>query len=176
MAELHTDVLICGAGAAGFTLAIDLARRSVDFVLVDKAAQPFVGSRGKGIQPRSQEIFDDLGVVDRIAAVGGEYPCRRFYTTQGLVDGHATEMSRPPLGLARPSKNDDAMVGPGRRDKYTSLLASLNIMLESPVAGEASTAECADLLRNSGFGGVEVRHLIGPISAVYGFKPGRLPA
>ncbi len=51
--EATTDVLICGAGAAGLSLAIDLARRGVDFRLIEKAETPFHGSRGKGIQPRS---------------------------------------------------------------------------------------------------------------------------
>ena len=69
--ELTTDVLICGAGAAGLTLAIDLARRGVSFRLIDKMDGPFQGSRGKGIQPRTQEIFEDLGIVDRIVATGG---------------------------------------------------------------------------------------------------------
>jgi 2-polyprenyl-6-methoxyphenol hydroxylase-like FAD-dependent oxidoreductase len=44
-----TDVLICGAGAAGLALAIDLARRGVNFRLIEKAEAPFKGSRGKGI-------------------------------------------------------------------------------------------------------------------------------
>src|SRR3954469_12529928 len=54
--EFATDVLICGAGAAGLTLAIELSRRGVAFALIDGAAEPFHGSRGKGIQPRSLEI------------------------------------------------------------------------------------------------------------------------
>lgn len=91
----NTDVLICGAGAAGLTLAIELARRNVDFVLVDRAEHPFVGSRGKGIQPRSQEIYEDLGVLDRLVAAGGEYPVQRFYTADGPVDRHAIEMPEP---------------------------------------------------------------------------------
>ncbi|MFC9633538.1 FAD-dependent monooxygenase [Streptomyces mirabilis] len=78
-----TDVIICGTGAAGLTLAIDLARRNVGFLLIDKAAHPFIGSRGKGIQPRSQEVFEDLGVIDRIVASGGEYPVQRFPLTRG---------------------------------------------------------------------------------------------
>ena len=65
------DVLICGAGAAGLTLAIDLARRGVAFRLIEKNDGPFAGSRGKGIQPRSQEIFEDLGILDRLVAAGG---------------------------------------------------------------------------------------------------------
>jgi 2-polyprenyl-6-methoxyphenol hydroxylase-like FAD-dependent oxidoreductase len=77
------DVLICGAGAAGLTLAIDLARRGVSFRLIDKLDGPFHGSRGKGIQPRSQEIFEDIGVVDRLFAVGGFYPPQRAYGPDG---------------------------------------------------------------------------------------------
>jgi 2-polyprenyl-6-methoxyphenol hydroxylase-like FAD-dependent oxidoreductase len=81
--ELTTDVLICGAGAAGLTLAIDLARRGVSFRLIDKMDGPFQGSRGKGIQPRTQEIFEDLGIVDRIVATGGLYPPQREYREDG---------------------------------------------------------------------------------------------
>src|SRR5690606_23412251 len=49
----------------------------------DKLAQPFPGSRGKGIQPRTQEIFEDLGLLDRIVAVGGVYPPIRDYRADG---------------------------------------------------------------------------------------------
>jgi 2-polyprenyl-6-methoxyphenol hydroxylase-like FAD-dependent oxidoreductase len=77
------DVLICGAGAAGLTLAIDLARRGVSFRLIDRLARPFPGSRGKGIQPRTQEIFEDLGILDRIVAAGGVYPPVRNYRADG---------------------------------------------------------------------------------------------
>lgn len=58
-----TDVLICGAGVTGLTLAIELARHGVSFRLIEKRTTPFIGSRGKGIQPRTQEIFEDLGIL-----------------------------------------------------------------------------------------------------------------
>ncbi|MER5521957.1 FAD-dependent oxidoreductase [Streptomyces sp. NPDC002763] len=93
--EPDADVIICGTGAAGLTLAIDLARRNVAFLLIDKAPHPFVGSRGKGIQPRSQEVFEDLGVIDRIVASGGEYPVQRIYTDDGPIDQVGVEMSEP---------------------------------------------------------------------------------
>lgn len=80
---LTTDVLICGAGATGLTLAIELARRGVRFRLVEKAREPFRGSRGKGIQPRTQEIFEDLGILDRIVARGGVYPPQWKYRGDG---------------------------------------------------------------------------------------------
>jgi 2-polyprenyl-6-methoxyphenol hydroxylase-like FAD-dependent oxidoreductase len=77
------DVLICGAGAAGLILAIDLARRGVSFRLIERMDDPFRGSRGKGIQPRTQEVFEDLGILDRIVAVGGVYPPQREYCADG---------------------------------------------------------------------------------------------
>jgi len=85
-------VLICGAGAAGLTLAIDLARRGVPFRLIEKLARPFAGSRGKGIQPRSQEVFEDLGVLDRLVATGGVYPPIREYHDDGSHTDTALEV------------------------------------------------------------------------------------
>ena len=72
----HTDVLIVGAGPTGLTLGIDLARRGVDALVVEKGATLSPGSRGKGLQPRTLEVFEDLGVVDEILAAGGPYPLR----------------------------------------------------------------------------------------------------
>ncbi|WP_410673254.1 FAD-dependent oxidoreductase [Amycolatopsis sp. cmx-4-68] len=65
-----TQVLIAGAGPTGLTLACELARRGVPFRLVEAAPGPQPGSRGKGLQPRTLEVFDDLGVVDRVLAHG----------------------------------------------------------------------------------------------------------
>jgi 2-polyprenyl-6-methoxyphenol hydroxylase-like FAD-dependent oxidoreductase len=70
----QVDVLIVGAGPSGLTLGIDLARRGVDALVVERAEGLFPGSRGKGIQPRTREVFDDLGVLDAIHAAGGSYP------------------------------------------------------------------------------------------------------
>ncbi|POX59377.1 pentachlorophenol monooxygenase [Streptomyces sp. Ru62] len=73
------DVLIVGAGPTGLTLALDLARRGVDALVVERAEALFPGSRGKGIQPRTQEVFADLGVLDAIRAAGGPYPPRLIW-------------------------------------------------------------------------------------------------
>ncbi|MEU6431451.1 FAD-dependent oxidoreductase [Microbispora sp. NPDC046973] len=95
MTDTDVEVIICGSGASGETLAIELARRGVSFLLMDKAAHPFAGSRGKGIQPRTQEVFEDLGVIDRIVASGGEYPLQRVYTDDGPVDTMMADMTGP---------------------------------------------------------------------------------
>jgi 2-polyprenyl-6-methoxyphenol hydroxylase-like FAD-dependent oxidoreductase len=94
--ENGVDVLICGAGAAGLILALELARRGVRFRLVDRMDAPFHGSRGKGIQPRTLEIFEDLGVLDRLAARGGAYPPLREYADDGsFVDTAVIEAADP---------------------------------------------------------------------------------
>lgn len=88
-------VLICGAGAAGLTLAIDLARRGVSFRIIEKLEQPFGGSRGKGLQPRTQEVFEDLGIIDRIMAAGGVYPPMRAYREDGTYAEKRFEAPEP---------------------------------------------------------------------------------
>src|SRR5271156_1039126 len=77
----ETTMIIAGAGPTGLTLAVDLARRGVSFRLFESASVPFGGSRGKGIQPRTLEIFEDLGVIDAVLAAGAPYP--RFRTHLG---------------------------------------------------------------------------------------------
>ncbi|MCM1950278.1 FAD-dependent monooxygenase [Streptomyces sp. G2] len=69
-----TDVVITGAGPTGLVLALDLARRGVRALLLERADGLFPGSRGKGLQPRSQEVLDDLGVLPEVLAAGGPYP------------------------------------------------------------------------------------------------------
>ncbi|NGO72228.1 FAD-dependent monooxygenase [Streptomyces boncukensis] len=72
----HGDcgVLIAGAGPTGLTLACELARRGVRVRLVERSDGLFPGSRGKGIQPRTLEVFDDLGIVDAVLRDGSPYP------------------------------------------------------------------------------------------------------
>src|SRR5271169_6553323 len=74
-------VLIVGAGPTGLTLACDLARRRIPLRIVDSAPEPFMGSRAKGLQPRTLEVFEDLGILETVLALGGDYP--RFCTHIG---------------------------------------------------------------------------------------------
>ena len=91
----EVSVLIVGAGPTGLTLACDLARRNVDFRLVDKSPAYFVGSRGKGLQPRTLEVLDDLGVVDRILGQGRFHLPFRGYEGTAIIDHDLYEGHNP---------------------------------------------------------------------------------
>src|SRR6202790_2101537 len=100
----ETTVLIVGAGPTGLTLALDLARRGISFRLIEAATTPFEGSRGKGVQPRTLEIFDDLGVIDGIFAAGGFYP--KFRTHLGpfsLRAGSIASFRQPTVSVPYPN-------------------------------------------------------------------------
>jgi 2-polyprenyl-6-methoxyphenol hydroxylase-like FAD-dependent oxidoreductase len=100
----ETGVLIVGAGPAGLTLALDLARRGISFRLIDAAASPFAGSRGKGIQPRTLEIFEDLGVLDAILASGARYPRIRIHLGPfSLRAGSLAPSKQPTEGVPYPN-------------------------------------------------------------------------
>ncbi|MER6220723.1 FAD-dependent monooxygenase [Streptomyces sp. 900105755] len=75
MTEAHdVDVLVAGAGPTGSTVAADLLRRGLRVRVVNKAPHAFEGSRAKGIQPRTQEVLEDFGVLHEAHAEGGPYP------------------------------------------------------------------------------------------------------
>ncbi|MEW2482566.1 FAD-dependent monooxygenase [Mycobacterium sp. NPDC049093] len=78
-------VVIAGAGPTGLTLAIELARRGVPTRVLDRAATLFPGSRGKGLQPRTLEVFDDLGVIGAVLAAGEPFPPMRLYRGADVV-------------------------------------------------------------------------------------------
>ncbi|UUN28768.1 FAD-dependent monooxygenase [Streptomyces sp. FIT100] len=84
----ETGVLIVGAGPTGLALAVDLARRGVPALVVERADGLFPGSRGKGIQPRTMEVFDDLGVVDAVRAAGGPAPTGAVWQDGRRVGEH----------------------------------------------------------------------------------------
>ncbi|QQD77197.1 FAD-dependent monooxygenase [Curtobacterium sp. YC1] len=80
-----TDVLVIGAGPTGLTLACDLARRGVRVRVIERFAAPSVASRGKGLQPRSLEVLDDLGVADTVLTRGAIRLPVRMITDDGTV-------------------------------------------------------------------------------------------
>ncbi len=66
-----TDVLIVGAGPAGLTAAIELARRGIACRVVDKRTEPSAqADKAIGIQCRTMEIWEDIGIAREAMDVG----------------------------------------------------------------------------------------------------------
>ncbi|MGH3811501.1 MAG: FAD-dependent monooxygenase [Pseudonocardiaceae bacterium] len=70
MAPRRIPVLVVGAGPTGLTMAIELARRGVVVRVIEQLAEPPLTSRALVVQPRTLELFDDMGVIDAALAVG----------------------------------------------------------------------------------------------------------
>ena len=92
----ETTVLIVGAGPTGLTLALDLARRRIPMRIIEASSEPFEGSRGKGLQPRTLEIFEDLGVIQPILAFGAPYPKLRIHWGRFALRAGSLGSSKPP--------------------------------------------------------------------------------
>jgi 2-polyprenyl-6-methoxyphenol hydroxylase-like FAD-dependent oxidoreductase len=90
--EMDTDVTVVGAGPTGLVVAGELARRGHRVTVLDSAPAPFPGPRGNGIQPRTLEVLDPLGVTDRLVALGTfRLPFRQY-----ALDGTTRERDRHP--------------------------------------------------------------------------------
>jgi 3-(3-hydroxy-phenyl)propionate hydroxylase len=63
-------LVIVGAGPVGLAAAIDAALRGQPVVLIDDDNTVSVGSRGVCYAKRTLEIFDRLGIADRVVAKG----------------------------------------------------------------------------------------------------------
>jgi 2-polyprenyl-6-methoxyphenol hydroxylase-like FAD-dependent oxidoreductase len=73
------DVIISGGGPTGMMLASELRLHDVDVLVLEKDAEPSQLVRSLGLHPRSIEIMDQRGLLDRFLAHGQQYPGpRRF--------------------------------------------------------------------------------------------------
>jgi 2-polyprenyl-6-methoxyphenol hydroxylase-like FAD-dependent oxidoreductase len=60
---VDTDVLVIGAGPVGLMLACELGRHGVRCQIVDKLAARADACKAIGVQPRTLEIWEDVGVA-----------------------------------------------------------------------------------------------------------------
>ncbi|MEM8732204.1 MAG: FAD-dependent monooxygenase, partial [Pseudomonadota bacterium] len=94
--EPRHAVAIVGAGPIGLALAIDLAQRGVASVVLDDNNVVSVGSRAICWSKRSLEIFNRLGIAERMMAKGVTWKVgRQFHGAEEVFrfdllpeDGH----------------------------------------------------------------------------------------
>jgi 2-polyprenyl-6-methoxyphenol hydroxylase-like FAD-dependent oxidoreductase len=65
-----TDVLIVGAGPTGLSLACQFVRHGVDFIAVEKNEGVTPHSKAIGVQARTLEVYEQLGLAGRAVEQG----------------------------------------------------------------------------------------------------------
>src|SRR5471032_1534863 len=78
-------VVVVGAGPVGLTLAIDLALRGQPVVLLDDADRIGEGSRAICFSKRSLEVWDRLGVGERMVGKGVIWKVGKIFLGQEML-------------------------------------------------------------------------------------------
>jgi 2-polyprenyl-6-methoxyphenol hydroxylase-like FAD-dependent oxidoreductase len=67
---IQTDVIIIGAGPTGLSLACQLVRYGIDFVIIEKNEGVTSYSKALGVHARTLEIYEQLGLAQRAVEQG----------------------------------------------------------------------------------------------------------
>jgi 2-polyprenyl-6-methoxyphenol hydroxylase-like FAD-dependent oxidoreductase len=82
---METHVLVVGAGPTGLLLAAELCRRGIDCRLIDALADTQHWDRATVVHPRSLEVFESLGIVDRFLDAGVPQRSARLHSKGEVV-------------------------------------------------------------------------------------------
>lgn len=67
---MKTDVIIVGAGPTGLSLACQLSRYGIDFIILDKKEGTTDLSKALAVHARSLEIYEQLGLAETAVEQG----------------------------------------------------------------------------------------------------------
>ncbi|MBD2774830.1 FAD-dependent monooxygenase [Iningainema tapete] len=84
---IKTDVIIVGAGPTGLTLAVQLIRYGIDFVIFDKKEGVTDLSKALVVHARTLEIYDQVDLAQK-AVVGGEIVQKGDLMHDGKISAH----------------------------------------------------------------------------------------
>lgn len=89
---VETDIAVVGAGGGGAVLALALAQKGINTIVLEQAPGPPQGLRGEILQPNGQQVLDQLGLLNTLPGestrtvhkfhfcrVGGERLCTVDY-------------------------------------------------------------------------------------------------
>jgi putative polyketide hydroxylase len=107
---MHTDelpVVIAGAGPAGLTAAISLARLGIETLVVERRDEPFSLPRATVVSLRSMELIRSWGLEDAVLAGGHDV---EWHGWQSDTLAAVAEGSMWPTGI--PTREQSALVSP----------------------------------------------------------------
>ena len=99
---MDTEVLIVGAGPVGLTLSIDLGKRGIRCILIEKNDAPLGYPKMERCNPRTMEIFRRLGLADTVRAAGypPDWPMDIYFVFD-LMRPPLFKMAHPTVAQAR---------------------------------------------------------------------------
>jgi 2-polyprenyl-6-methoxyphenol hydroxylase-like FAD-dependent oxidoreductase len=88
------DVIVAGAGPVGLTLAIDLGRRGVRCLIIERSPTTLPYPKMDRSNARTMEFYRRIGIADRVRALG--------YPADNPMDVFlATRLSDPPIAVLK---------------------------------------------------------------------------
>jgi 2-polyprenyl-6-methoxyphenol hydroxylase-like FAD-dependent oxidoreductase len=93
-AESTTRCCIVGGGPAGLILTLLLARRGIETVLLESHADFDRDYRGDTVHPPTLDLFDRLGILDRVLAL--PHAAMREFTPPGQTSGFRLDLMDVP--------------------------------------------------------------------------------
>ncbi len=142
---------------------------------------------GKGFDlPAVKEVFEEyvysFGLHPRLSFHGGNFFEDPLPEADVLVMGHILHdwnleekmMLLDKSARALPKGGAlvvyDSVIDDDRRQNAFGLLASLNMLIETPGGFDYTGADCCGWMKKAGFSETSVEHLVGPASMVVGIK------
>jgi 2-polyprenyl-6-methoxyphenol hydroxylase-like FAD-dependent oxidoreductase len=111
---VDTEVLVVGAGPTGLMAGLVLSRRGIAAVLVDRKAGPTRESKALAVQSRTMEIYDQLGLADKVVAEA--FPATTMKIGSSIAPGGAniarmmgTATRYPGMQIFEQSRNEQLL-------------------------------------------------------------------
>ncbi|HVF29989.1 MAG TPA: FAD-dependent monooxygenase [Pyrinomonadaceae bacterium] len=156
-------MIIIGAGPTGLALACQLIRYGIDFVIVDKRETTTPHSKAIGVQARTLEIYEQIGLAEKLLEQG-EVAGKARFIVNGRVRGEANfeEMGKglspyPFILMVEQGRHEailhDHINSAGRSVSWRNELKSLNQSEE----GVTANIETADGVSQT----IEAKFLVG---------------